>query len=351
MQAAVWYGAREQRIETVPQPLPQADELLLRVDAVGICGSDLSGYLGHLSVRDGRAPLIPGHECTGTVVALGAAAAEVASAGGLLPPLALGQRVAVNPLLSDGSCPLCLRGLEQLCLQRTLIGAHRNGAFAEYVAVPARACYPLPDHLDAITGALAEPLACAVRAVQLAAVTAESSLLILGAGPIGLLTLAVAKQLGVRLVAISDVQPARLALAATWGADLTLNPLHESLPDTIRAATDGLGCDAAIDAVGVQATRAAGIAAVRPGGRVILVGLHEEAASVPANQIVRAEISLQGSYSYRPTTFAHAIELLAAGLLPPVADWVQLDTLANLTTRIASLIDHPGDSVKVIVQP
>ncbi len=351
MQAAVWYGAREQRIETVPQPLPQPDELLLRVDAVGICGSDLSGYLGHLSVRDGRAPLIPGHECTGTVVALGSAAADLPSGGGLLPPLNLGQRVALNPLLSDGTCPLCLRGLEQLCLQRTLIGAHRNGAFAEYVAVPARACYRLPEHLDAVTGALAEPLACAVRAVHLAAVDPASSLLILGAGPIGLLTLAVAKQLNVRLVAISDVQPARLAVATAWGANLTINPLHQPLSDVIQAATDGLGCDVAIDAVGVQATRAQAIQVVRPGGRVILVGLHEDAVTLPANQIVRSEISVQGSYSYLPTTFARAIDLLAAGLLPPVANWVRLDTLANLTACIETLIDQPGDVVKVIIQP
>lgn len=352
MQAAVWYGAREQRIETVPQPLPQPDELLLRIDAVGICGSDLSGYLGHLSVRAGRAPLIPGHECTGTVIALGSDAANLPSAGGLLPPLTVGQRVALNPLLADGTCPLCLHGDEQLCLQRTLIGAHRDGAFADYAAVPARACYPLPDDLDARTGALAEPLACAVRAVDLAGVGPGSSLLILGAGPIGLLILAVARHVGVAQITIADIQPSRLALAADWGAHQTLHAAHDDIPAVVRRlSAAGIGCDAAIDAVGNQQTRTQAIAAVRPAGRVVLVGLHEESASLPANLLVRNEIQLQGSYSYRPSTFLHALELLAAGLLPPVADWVQTHPLRDLTTCIEHLINTPGDCIKIIVEP
>jgi threonine dehydrogenase-like Zn-dependent dehydrogenase len=184
MRAAIWFGPREMRVEDVPPPEIQPDEVLLRVQTAGICGSELSGYLGQNSLR--RPPLIMGHEFVGTVAALGAQVAD----------RAIGERVTVNPMVPDGTCVMCHSGAEHLCLNRSLIGAHRPGAFAEYVAVPARVCYTLPDTLDDITGTLVEPLACALRAVAHAEVTLGSRVLILGAGPIGLLALVAALRAG-----------------------------------------------------------------------------------------------------------------------------------------------------------
>lgn len=339
MKAAVWHGPRAMRIEEVPDPVIAPDEVLLRVAAVGICGSELSGYLGQNSLR--RPPLIMGHEFAGTVVAVGAQAAG----------RAVGERLTANPMVPDGTCAMCRRGAEHLCLHRSLIGAHRPGAFAEYVAVPARACYPLPDSLDDIAGTLVEPLACAVRAVEHAGVAPGGSVAILGAGPIGLLALIAARQAGATTIAIADVNPARLALATAWGATHAVDSRSQDLAAVVREATDGLGGDSAIDAVGLPVTRNQGIAAVRPGGRVIFLGLHEDEVCLPGNTIVRSEITVQGSFCYSRANFLAAMEMIAAGMLPGTESWLTLRPLAEAGPSFDQLIDAPADTTKVILRP
>ncbi len=338
MKAAVWHGPRMMRIEEVPYPRIAPDEVLLRVTAEGICGSELSGYLGQNSLR--RPPLIMGHEFAGTVVEVGARATG----------RTVGERLTVNPMVPDNSCAMCRSGAEHLCLHRSLIGAHRPGAFAEYVAVPAKACYPLPDSLDDIAGTLVEPLACAVRAVEHAGATAGSSVAILGAGPIGLLALVAARLAGAAVVAIADVNPARLALARAWGATHTVDPRAQHLEAVMRDATNGLGCDSAIDAVGLPVTRNQAIAAVRPGGRVIFLGLHEDEVSLPGNTIVRSEITVQGSFCYSRANFLGAMQLLQEGRIPSAESWVTLRPLEEAGASFDQLIDAPADTAKVILQ-
>ncbi len=338
MRAAIWHGPRQISVEETPRPEACSDELLLRVAFAGICGSELSGYLGQSSLR--HPPLIMGHEFVGIVEQVGNAVGD----------FALGDRVTVNPMVPDGTCAMCRNGHEHLCLNRSLIGAHRPGAFAEYVAAPAKACYRLPETIDNLTGTLVEPLACAVRAVRLAEVTVGGRVLILGAGPIGLLALTVARRAGATVIAISDVNPARLAVAREWGATHTINPREQDLAAIIGAATDGLGCDAAIDAVGLPMTRQQAIGAVRAGGRVIFLGLHEDETSVPANTIVRSEITIQGSFCYTQANFTTALRLLQTSLVPAAESWLTIRTLEDADASFAQLIDVPADLTKIILR-
>jgi threonine dehydrogenase-like Zn-dependent dehydrogenase len=254
-------------------------------------------------------------------------------------------------MVPDGTCAMCRGGAEHLCLNRSLIGAHRPGAFAEYVAVPARACYPLPDSLDDIAATLVEPLACAVRAVEHAGASPGSSVAILGAGPIGLLSLVAARLAGAAVIAIADVNSARLELARAWGATHTIDSKTQSLEAVMRDATGGLGCDSAIDAVGLPVTRNQAVAAVRPGGRVIFLGLHEDEVSLPGNTIVRSEIAVQGSFCYTRTNFLAAMRMLQDGLVPDADSWVTLRPLEEAGASFDQLIDTPADTTKVILRP
>ena len=338
MRAAIWQGPRAMTVEEIPRPEAAADEILLRIGFAGICGSELSGYLGQNSLR--RPPLIMGHEFTGTIAAVGASVTD----------FGVGERVTVNPMVPDGTCVMCRNGHENLCLNRSLIGAHRPGAFAEYVAVPAKAAYRLPDTLDDLTGTLVEPLACAVRAVSLAGVTVGSRVVIMGAGPIGLMALAVARRAGASMLAIVDVNPARLAVARGWGATHAINPAADDLAAIVGAATGGLGCDCAIDAVGLPVTRRQAVAAVRPDGRAIFLGLHEDETSLPINTIVRSEISIQGSFCYSQRNFTAAIDLLADGFLPDPESWLTIRGLDETDASFAQLIDAPADITKIVLR-
>ncbi len=339
MRAAVWVGPREITMEEVPVPTVEAGEVLLQVSVVGICGSELSGYLGHNSLR--VPPLVMGHEFSATVVDR---AADVTA-------FEIGDRVTANPMIPDRECVMCRSGFENLCLHRTLIGAHRPGAFAEYVAVPARACFHLPDAIDDITGSLVEPAACALRAVELAQVRPGEAVAILGAGPIGLLSLRVARAAGASQVIISDLAEQRLEIAKEWGATHAVSPAETDVAELSRELTDGLGCDAVIDAVGLPVTRQAAVRAVRPGGRVIFIGLHEDDTTIPGNLIVRSEIEIKGAFCYTPANFAASIRLLADGFLPANDSWVEQRTLEDADRSFAQLIDAPSSAIKIVLQP
>jgi len=297
----------------VPRSDPAAGEVRVKVQAVGICGSELSGYLGHNSLR--TPPLVMGHEFSGVVEEVGAPAA----AGP-----AVGARVVVNPLIGCGECGDCRGGHENLCLQRALIGAHRAGAFADSVVVPAAACLPLPAAVDFLTGSLAEPLACAVRAVSLAAGgdASRRSLRIIGAGPIGLLCSLVAQNSGFDEVSVHDPNERRVALAVAWGS------AGSSLDGDSAGSSQGVA-DAAIDAVGLEVTRQAALSAVRRGGTAVFVGLHAPQAAFDGNDLVRDEKVVRGCFAYTRHDFARAVALLEEGLVPPVEEWVTVRDLAD----------------------
>ena len=346
MDALVWTAPKTMEIQEVPVPAPDDNELLLEVAAAGICGSELSGYLGHNSLR--VPPLIMGHEFSARVVEAGS---NTLADGSKPQP---GQLVAVNPLISCGKCDSCVRGLPQLCRSRRIIGAARAGAFARYVTAPAAQCWPLPQGMSDIAAALAEPLACAVRAVRHAeervGVGREEPLLILGAGAIGLCCLAVARAESAREIIISDMVDARLQVAAAWGATTTINGRAEDAAQQMRAALP-LGAGAVIDAVGSNITRTLAVQMVRPGGTVVYIGLHDESSPLAANYLVRQEINVQGSFAYTPADFAHALALLASGAVAPTEQWIEERALGGGVSAFAGLVDGSIVTPKIILRP
>jgi len=281
-------------VETLAEPRQVDDEVLVRPEAAGICGSEIEGYLGRMPNR--IPPLVMGHEFAGTVVAAGRGAREEWS----------GRRVAVNPLLSCRVCVRCKEGERNLCAERRLIGVHVAGGFAERVSVPAANLVLLPDGVDARIGALVEPLANAVHAVGLALrLGAVQSAVMLGAGTIGLFALHAARAAGIADVRVIEPHAARRAAALAAGA--------RAAQADARELARGGRVDLVIDAVGATATRRAALDVVRVGGVVVLLGLHEDESALPFHRIVRDQVTLQGSFAYTDANFAAALELLTSG--------------------------------------
>ena len=340
MESLVWLGPREMKIQQTAIPEPHPGEVLIAVRAAGICGSELSGYLGQNSLR--VPPLVMGHEAAGQVIQ----STEGTFADG--SPARTGTRVTFNPLVVCGECDRCRVGLTNLCRLRQLIGVHRPGAFAQFVAVPAMQCHPLPDNLSETIASLTEPLACSLHAVRLAQARPEQSLLILGAGPIGLFALIAARAEGIQRVYISDLSESRLEVARRWGASETIHVGKRDVLTAIQDITPG-GVDTVIDAVGATATRSQAVQAVVPGGNVVFIGLHDETSMLAANYLVRQEITVRGSFSYDQSDFKRAFDFLAQGLLKTGTDWLEERPLASGATSFAELVDGQVAATKIVL--
>lgn len=341
MKALVWEAPREMVIREYPLPEPQPDEALIKIAYAGICGSELSGYLGHNALR--VPPLIMGHEFSGEIVALGAEAHT------LNPGLAEGLRVTANPLHSCGTCSYCTHGLNQLCGSRRLIGAHRPGANAEFVTVPADSIVGLPDGVSLRTGALAEPVAVGIRIGEMAGPIKGEDVLVIGAGPIGLLALQALYARGAGRVLIADRDPDRLAMGRALGGE-AIDAREVDTAQVVRDATENLGVGVAIDAVGTAVTRRQCVTATRSTGLVILSGLHEETSAMPAADIIRRELVVRGSFAYTPANFAAALQALADGSMR-LDPWIVEAPLADGGAWFDRLIDAPGDVSKVLLVP
>jgi threonine dehydrogenase-like Zn-dependent dehydrogenase len=340
MDALVWLGPRDMVQRAEPLPRLADGEVLVAVGAVGICGSELSGFLGQNSLR--VPPLIMGHECAGRIVEATTGTFATGQSA------TVGTRVTFNPLVVCGTCDRCRAGRTNLCRHRQLVGAHRPGAFAQFVAVPTTQCYPLSDHLSLVAGALAEPLACSIHAVVQALVQPNQSLLVLGAGPIGLCAVAAARAQGVEQIIVSDMAPQRLEIARRWGARTVINVREQNVVAAVQERYPG-GVDSAIDAVGATAVRQQALQAVVPGGRVVLIGLHEEESVLPANYLVRQEIALTGSFAYTEADFAMAVDLLARGVVQPSADWLEERPLSAGPAAFAELVDGLAQAAKIVL--
>ena len=270
MIAARLYGPRDLRIDDVPHPgQPGAGEVLLRITAVGICGSDLHTYhdgrIGDTTVQE---PLILGHEFAGIVEAVGPDALD-----GHFQPLRPGTRVAVDPAQPCGRCEMCEQGHPNLCWRLHFCGLYPdNGSLCQWMHVPAHTCFPVPDTLDDATAAQVEPLGVAIHATDLAHIRVANSVAILGAGPIGLCILQAVKLSGADPIFVSDKLPWRLELAKRFGAI----PIHCDEEDPVRSvleATDGRGVDVAIEAAWSDHSVQQAAEMARLGGRLVLVGI------------------------------------------------------------------------------
>lgn len=340
MKVLVWHGPRILKLEKSDEPKPGTDEALIQVHAVGICGSEIEGYLGFNSLR--VPPLIMGHEFSGEIVALGPTDEATA--------LHIGQHVTVNPLISCGTCAFCQAGLFHVCPQRKLIGAHRPGAFADYVVAPLSSIVPLPDTLDSKLAALTEPFAVALHGAALAHLKAEDAVVVWGAGSIGLLTICAARQAQPRQIIAVDTNPARLESARQVGATSVFDARDNGVIGKIRQLVGNIPHVVAFDAVGRSATRQSSAAVVGPAGSVVLLGLHDKETTFDIQDVIRSEVTLQGSYAYTMTDIRLAVDLLASGHVPE-GPWLDMRQFELGPDSFEELVDRPGEATKIVLIP
>ena len=302
MRAAVLHGPRDLRVQAVRDLAPGAGEVVVRVVAVGLCGTDYRIWTGERPVAY---PLVLGHEFIGHVLAVGPGVDNVR----------VGEKVAVEPNYSCGVCALCREGNRNLCLVRTAVGIDVDGGLAEQARLPARVCWPAPSALSDEQLLLAEPLAVVTRAAGRAAPRAGERAAVVGAGTLGLLAVQVLKARGLSVLAVGRTE-ARLDVARALGAD-AVAAANAPTPDTAplaaaRALSGREGVDVVIETAGTPEAVGQAIELARPGGRVVLTGLPHAPSSVEFFWVVRRELSLFGSMIYQ-AEFPEAIRLLADG--------------------------------------
>lgn len=324
----------------LPVPTPGPNEVLLQVAAVGVCGSELDA-VRHRSPRR-VPPLVMGHEFCGTIAALGPGVVGWSE----------GQAVVSNSLVGCGDCVRCRRGDVHLCAARQLFGMHRPGAFAEYVAVPVSALIPWPDGLPARAAALAEPLGNGVHMVRLTeGGPRPETVLVIGAGPIGLLAMGAFRALTGATVLIADRHAGRLAVAEQLGAARIIDVAGGEDPVLVaQAATGGEGTDIVVDAVGAGVTKRQAIEAARPGGTAIWIGLHEDAVELDSYKVTLPERRVLGTYATTPRDVAEALDLMASGRVD-AETWTQACPLDEGADAFRRMLDPgPGD-VKAVLLP
>ena len=305
MKALLLSSYRHLEITDVPMPEPAPDEVLIRVSACGICGSDVHGYDGSSGRR--IPPIVMGHEAAGIVAAVGSAVSKVSE----------GDRITFDSTVFCGACEYCLRGQINLCDNRKVLGVscgdyRRAGAFAEFVTVPERIVHQLPESLGFPEAAMLEAVSVALHAVALSQVTSGQTALVLGAGMIGLLTLQALRVAGCSSVYVADVDATRLKLATSLGASKVLLATGTELTTQILDLTKGRGVDLGLEAVGITATIHSAIDCVRKGGAVTLIGNISPEVTLPLQKVVARQIRLQGSCA-SAGEYPQAIELVASG--------------------------------------
>ena len=296
---------RQLRIAETPQPEAGEHEVLVKVAACGICGSDVHGYDGTSGRR--IPPLIMGHEAAGVIAAVGRG----------VTGYRVGDRVTFDSTVYCGQCAYCRRGEVNLCGERQVIGVscgdyRRNGAFAEFIVVPEHILYRLPSKLSFPEAAMLEATSVALHAVKVSGVKKGDTVLVVGAGMIGLLTMQALRAAFVGRVLIADIDETRLTLGELLGADEALRGTGGQIAEAIMQRTGGVGADVVFDAVGRAKTVAESIDSVRKGGTVTLIGNIEPEVTLPLQKVVSREIRLQGTAA-SAGEFPTAIELISNG--------------------------------------
>lgn len=312
MKAVLLNAPGDYRVTDVPDPDVGDGDILIRVRAATLCGTDLRILSGRKK-KGVRFPSVIGHEFAGDILKTGPAVA------GFKP----GDRIAADPVVPCRSCAYCRTGMENVCLNRRAIGYEFDGAFAELLRIPAAALEAgnirkLPDSLSYAAGALIEPLACVVNGQENVDMRLGDVVLVLGAGPIGLMHMLLAKASGAGLVVVSEPNPERRRQAAELGADIVVDPGAEDPGEVVRARTDGLGASVAILAIGVPALATAALGYVRKGGRVnLFAGFSTgDTAAIDVNLIHYNEIYVSGASALSRESYDKALGIIASGALP-----------------------------------
>jgi len=339
MKAAVWYGGKDIRIEDVPKPKIRNDEVLVKVKVAGICGSELHAYEGVSQRR--TPPLVMGHEFAG----------EVAEIGKDVKNLKLGERIAVDPLKRCGVCTPCVRGQGNVCRNVKLFGLHTSGAFAEYVAVPALNCYVLPDHVTYEEGAMTEPLSVALRAVNNTDVKLGDTVVVIGAGIIGLSILQAAKAAGAGRLVATDVVDYRLDFAKSLGADITINSMTEDAVSRIMELTNGSGADVVFEAVGLEATVQQGLNMLAIGGKLTVVGMMSKTMTLNVLSIVPRELQVKGSYVYTSDDFRRGFNYIVNRKIDMKPLITNVLPLEKTREGFELMHEKKGKTLKIMLKP
>lgn len=318
------------------RPKLKPGHVLVDVRMCGVCGTDLQIFAGRFPVP---LPYAPGHEYVG----------EVASVGEGVEGLRVGERVAVNPNYHCGVCDACRRGRPNLCLDRRAPGLKSNGGFADCCAVPGSLVHPLPAGLDWREAVLAEPLSCALHAVEAGGIAAGQPVVLIGCGTMGLLGLMLAKRRGARPIIVSDPVARKRVMAAEMGADAVWDPGRGPLADRVRELANG-GATVVIDNVGVERTVAEGLSCLATGGTLVLAGIDNQARQLPITpiEVTERELRIQGVF-LNPGTFPKALGLLrevGRACAALVTHEFPLEKISEAFAAAGST-----DAIKVVVRP
>jgi threonine 3-dehydrogenase len=328
-------------IQTVPDPTPGPEDVVLKVRRAAVCGTDLHIY-GWDRWSQGRVhpPLVVGHEMVGEVVAKGARAEGVE----------VGDLVAVETHIADWTCHLCRRGLAHVCENVQIVGVDRPGAYAEFMAIPARNCWPVPPGLSLEEAAALEPLGNAVHTV-LAGEIAGCSAAVTGCGPIGLFSIAVARACGAGPIIASDVNEYRLDLAQKIGADVIVNAAREDYVERVRDVTQGRGVDVVLEMSGNPKAIRDGLTGLRNAGRMSLLGLPSASFELDVtNLIIFKGVTVQGILGRKMfETWRQMTDLIASGRLdikPAITHVLPIDDFANAMNQLKG-----GSAGKIVLVP
>jgi 2-desacetyl-2-hydroxyethyl bacteriochlorophyllide A dehydrogenase len=337
MKALVYVGPERLELQDLPSPTVRDGEVLLQISSAGICGSDIHGFLGHSERR--KPGLVMGHETVARIVEMHP------SVGGWREA----DRVCFNPLLSCRACAACLEGRQNVCPDWRIFGMDRlHGTYAEYVSVPGCQLHALPESLPETEAILIEPLAVVIHAFRISMTDLPRTMAIFGAGPLGALALVLAKLRGIPRVAVADLNPRRLAVAQTLGADLVIDSSREDPAEALRSFSDGRGVEHVVEAVGVPATRRAAVAATASGGRLLFLGLAENDTALPWLEMIRKEHALFTSFAYCPRDFEAAVRLVAARRFD-LRPWTETMPLASGQAAFAKMARDPGETLKLML--
>jgi L-iditol 2-dehydrogenase len=343
MKAAVLTKPGHIEIQEMDIPTPGPDEALVRIRACGLCGSDVHYYEhGKIGPYVVTKPIILGHEAAGEVVAVGSDVRNVAP----------GQRVTIEPGVTCGRCEYCKSGRYNLCPDvRFLATPPYDGAFCEYIAIRADFLYPVPDSMSYEKAALIEPLSVGLHAVNRGGLKTGETVVIMGMGPIGMMTLLAARAAGAGRIIGVDLEPFRLERALKIGADAVVNLREEDGLEAIRRLTGGRKADLAIETAGNGRAAQSALQAVRRGGRVVLVGLpQEEATPVSIPYIVDNEIDIRGVFRYH-NTYPTGVAVMAAeglDLDPIITDRMTLDETPK---AFGKAIHEKNRTLKIVIEP
>jgi L-iditol 2-dehydrogenase len=334
------------RLELVdfPDPQPAVGEVLVRVRACGICGSDIHGWDGLTGRR--HPPLVMGHEAAGEIAALGPGVTD----------WQVGERVTFDSTICCGECSYCREGQVNLCENRRVLGVapveyRQHGAFAEYVTLPARILYRLPDGLTFAQAAMVEPVSIAIHAVQRVRVAPNATAVVVGSGMIGLFVVQALRWAGAKRIIAIDLEPKRLALARELGATDTIQSDTFDVPAEVARLSGGLGADLAFEVVGISPTLQLAIACLRRGGSAVLVGNLAAKTDFPLQAVVTRELTLYGTCA-SAGEYPLCLDLIARGVIrvePMISAVAPLADGAGWFQRLSA--KDSGQYMKVILQP